>query len=105
MAVRVSENEFEEKVLNSDLPAVVEFYSDSCIPCKKLSPVLEELEDIFSGKIHILKVNVGLDAELAQKYEVMASPTVIFFKDGMEAERVRGLEKKGIYSNIIEKLI
>lgn len=105
MAVRVSENEFEEKVLKSDLPVAVEFYSDSCIPCKKLSPVLGELEDAFSGRIHIVKVNVNFDAALAQKYEVLASPTVLFFKNGEETERVRGLEKKETYSAIMEKLI
>ena len=94
MAKRVSSEDFEAEVLGSDLPVVVEFYSDSCIPCKQLSPILGGLEDDYEDQVKVVKVNVNFDAGLAQKYEVAASPTLLFFKDGSEVERIRGLVKR-----------
>ena len=79
MAKRVSSEDFETEVLGSDLPVVVEFYSDSCIPCKQLSPILGGLEDDYEDQVKVVKVNVNFDAGLAQKYDVAASPTLLFF--------------------------
>ncbi len=103
MAKRVSSEEFEAEVLGSDLPVVVEFYSDSCIPCKQLSPILGGLEDDYEDQVKVVKVNVNFDAELAQKYEVAASPTLLFFKDGSEVERIRGLVKRPELEEIVKK--
>lgn len=94
MAARISKDEFEAEVLKASVPVLLEFYSDSCIPCKQMSPTLSYIESTFEGKIKVLKINVNFDQEVAQKYEVMASPTIIFFKDGQEVERLRGLVKK-----------
>ena len=84
MAVRVSAEDFAAKVIQSELPVIVEFYSDSCIPCKQLSPILGGIEDDYEDKVNVYKVNVNFDAELAEKYAVMASPTILFFKGGEE---------------------
>ncbi len=73
---------FDVKVLQSELPVIVEFYSDSCIPCKQLSPILGGIEDDYEDQVKVYKVNVNFDAELAEKYQVMASPTILFFKGG-----------------------
>ncbi len=105
MAKRVSSEEFEAEVLGSDLPVVVEFYSDSCIPCKQLSPILGGLEDDYEDQIKVVKVNVNFDAELAQKYEVAASPTLLFFKDGNEVERIRGLVKRPELEETVKKIL
>ena len=70
MAVRVSAEDFDVKVLQSELPVIVEFYSDSCIPCKQLSPILGGIEDDYEDKVNVYKVNVNFDAELAEKYAV-----------------------------------
>ena len=105
MAVRVSKADFEEKVLNESLPVLVDFYSDSCIPCKQLSPILGDIEDDYEDRLKVFKVNVNFDAELAEKYEVLASPTLIFFKDGKEVNRIRGLVKKPELSEHVEALL
>ena len=140
MAKRVSSEDFEAEVLGSDLPVVVEFYSDSCIPCKQLSPILGGLEDDYEDQVKVVKVNVnfdavaitdtiqgiimcvgtflllffvlkaggglaGIDAGLAQKYEVAASPTLLFFKDGSEVERIRGLVKRPKLEETVKKLL
>lgn len=94
MAARINGDQFEEQVLSENIPVLVEFYSDSCIPCKQLSPIIGTIEDDYEDRIKVVKVNVNFDADLVEKYNVMASPTLLFFKDGIEVDRVRGLIKK-----------
>ncbi len=103
MAVRVSAEDFDAKVLQSELPVIVEFYSDSCIPCKQLSPILGGIEDDYEDKVNVYKVNVNFDAELAEKYTVMASPTILFFKGGEEVSRIRGLVKRNVLEEEVKK--
>ncbi len=105
MAVRVSAENFDAKVLQSELPVIVEFYSDSCIPCKQLSPILGGIEDDYEDKVNVYKVNVNFDAELAEKYVVMASPTILFFKGGEEVSRIRGLVKRNALEEEVGKLL
>lgn len=105
MAARVSGENFKQEVLESELPVLVEFYSDSCIPCKQLSPILGDIEDDYEDSLKVVKVNVNFDAELAQQYEVMASPTILFIKDGQEVERIRGLVKKAELEDTVKKFI
>ena len=120
MAKRVSKDDFDKEVLQSELPVIVDFYSDSCIPCKQLSPILGDIEDDYEDKAKVVKVTNSLmgimpvkrlgsvsfpkhskTEELMEKYEVMASPTLVFFKGGEEKDRTRGLVKK---AEIEEKL-
>ena len=105
MAVRVSAEDFDVKVIQSKLPVIVEFYSDSCIPCKQLSPILGGIEDDYKDKVNVYKVNVNFDAELAEKYAVMASPTILFFKGGEEVSRIRGLVKRNVLEEEVGKLL
>ncbi|MBP3857450.1 MAG: thioredoxin fold domain-containing protein [Ruminiclostridium sp.] len=104
MAARITSAEFGEKVLNAEKPVLVDFYSDSCVPCKMLSPVLSQLESELDGKLDIYKVNVGYEQELVDKYEVQASPTLIFFRNGGEVSRIRGAAKKADILAEFEKL-
>jgi thioredoxin 1 len=105
MAQRVGSADFEEKVLKSSIPVVVEFYSDSCIPCKQMAPILGDIEDDYEDKVSVYKVNVNFDSDLASTYQVMASPTILFFKDGQETDRIRGLAKKEALVEIVEKIL
>lgn len=94
MAKRVDKSQFKEEVLQSDLPVLVEFYSDSCIPCKQLSPILGQIEEDYEEKLKVVKVNVNFDEELVETYHIMASPTILFFQEGEETRRLRGAVKK-----------
>ena len=105
MAERVSASEFQAEVLESALPVIVEFYSDSCIPCKQLSPILGGIEDDYEEQLKVVKVNVNFDADLAAQYQVAASPTILFFKDGQEQKRIRGLAKRPALEEVIQTLI
>lgn len=80
MPQRVSKDNFQSEVLATDTLVLADFYSDSCIPCKRLSPVLFEIEKEYDGKLKIAKINVNFDSELASEYEVRTAPTLVFSK-------------------------
>ncbi len=96
MSKRVSKDDFETEVLKSSLPVLVDFYSDSCVPCKRLSPVIGDIEDENEGKLNVVKVNTNFDADLAVEYDVMAVPTLILFNGGNEAARRTGADRKDV---------
>ncbi|MDD6488639.1 MAG: thioredoxin [Clostridia bacterium] len=97
MALRVNEENFEKEVLNSEIPVLADFYSDSCVPCKRLSPVLAEIEEELSSDIKFVKININFDGTIAEKYEVYSVPTLVFFKSGSELSRLSGaVDKKAI---------
>ena len=81
MAERIHAGDFDSKVLADGTFALVDFYSDSCVPCKRMSPVLAELEESYAGKLYVGKVNIAYEPELVEKYEVSSAPTLVFFKD------------------------
>lgn len=104
MAVRVNAENFDSEVLGAQGTVLADFYSDSCVPCKRMSPVLAELEETYPDTLKLVKININFDGELAEKYEVQAAPTLIFFKDGEEKARLRGAVKKAEIIEEFEKL-
>lgn len=105
MSVSVDNENFDKEVLKTEGIVLADFYSDSCVPCKRVSPVLAELEEDYRDKIKLAKINVNLDAKLARKYVVRAVPTIVFFKDGEESTRVVGAADKSEYSSIIDRMM
>lgn len=93
MAERIAKDVFEEKVLGSDLPVLVDFYSDSCIACKKLSPALSQAESALSEQVHFYKVNTNFEADLVERYDIMSQPTLVIIKGGEEQDRKVGALK------------
>lgn len=100
----VTNENFQAEILNSEKPVLLEFYSDSCVPCKRMSPVLAELEEEYT-ELKVAKLNINFGAETAQKYDVMSSPTFLFFKNGEEVNRLRGIQKKAELENIINEVL
>lgn len=94
MAERISETDFPGKVKQAEGIVLLDFYSDSCIPCKMLSPVLGEIEEEYAGTVSVYKVNVNYEKKLADEYQVMSSPTLILFKNGEVLARKSGVLKK-----------
>ncbi len=90
MAQRVNAEQFEETVLQAKLPVLLDFYSDTCIPCKKLNGPLGDIEDDNEEKLLVYKVNVNYDEALAKQYEVSSVPTLVLLKDGEELARSVG---------------
>lgn len=94
MAARISSADFEEKVLKADKPVLVDFYSDTCIPCKRMAGVLGDIEDEYEDKLYLYKVNVNYEEDLTAKYQVMSAPTLIVFENGEEKSRLSGVAGK-----------
>ena len=103
MAERIHAGDFDSKVLADGTFALVDFYSDSCVPCKRMSPVLAELEESYAGKLYVGKVNIAYEPELVEKYEVSSAPTLVFFKDGKEIQRLTGVQKKADLEKFISE--
>ena len=90
---------------DESLPVLVDFYSDSCVACKKLAPVLGNAEDDYEDKVKVYKVNTNFDVELAEQYEVQSNPTLILFKDGQVKDRKVGAMKQADLNSWIEEQI
>ena len=105
MALRVNEDNFNKEVLEAEVPVLVEFYSDSCVPCKQMSPILGDLEEEYEDKLKIVKINVNFDLQLAEDHMVMGSPTFLFFNNGEEKNRLRGITKKPELIEIINSIL
>lgn len=90
MALRITRDNFDEKVINSNLPVLVDFYSDSCVACKKLSPVIGEIEDEYEDRINVYKINTNYESELSKEYNIMSNPTVVLFEKGQTIGRMVG---------------
>lgn len=102
-AIVLTKTDFEEKVLKSDKPVLVDFFAIWCGPCRLAGPVLDELAEKYQGKAVIAKLNVDEQPELAEKYQVMSIPTVLVFKDGKEIGREIGFIGKDGYEQMILK--
>ena len=91
---QVTDSNFQDEVLSSDIPVLVDFWAEWCGPCKMIAPILEELAVEQDGVLKIAKVNVDDAPGLAQRFEVMSIPTLILFKDGEPTKRVVGAKGK-----------
>ena len=101
---QVNESNFNEAVLNSDRPVVVDFWAEWCGPCKVLGPVLEELSGEVADKASIVKLNVDESRELAQRYGIRGIPTMIFFKNGEVVSTLVGNQPKDVILKNIQQV-
>jgi len=92
--LNITNDTFEQEVLKSSTPVLVDFWAAWCPPCKMLGPVLEEVAPELEGRLRIVKVNVDEQGALASRYGVMNIPTMILFKDGREVARIVGYKPK-----------
>mgnify|MGYP001801748436 CR=1 FL=1 len=93
-SVAVTDTNFEEEVLKSDKPVVVDYWAEWCGPCKQLSPVVDELADDMKDSVKVVKVNIDEAPEAPTKYGVRGVPTLMIFKDGQVVDtRVGGMPK------------
>ena len=94
MALEITDANFEEVVLKSSVPVVVDFWAEWCGPCRMIGPVIEEMADEYEGKVVIGKVNVDLNPGVSAQFGIRNIPTVLFVKNGEIADKVVGAVPK-----------
>ncbi len=103
--VAVTDASFQQEVLDSDKLVMVDFWAPWCGPCRAVAPILEELAGEYADKMTIAKVNTDEDAQNASKLMVRGIPTLIFFRDGKEVDRIVGAGPKSMYKTKIDALL
>ncbi len=103
--IELTGSEFEEKVLKSDLPVLVDFGAEWCGPCKAIAPSLEQLAVEYVGKAYIYKIDVDRDAEIASTYNVMSIPALKIFKGGKVVDEMVGAAPKPQIAALIDRAL
>ena len=105
MALQITDASFEEAVLKSDKPVLVDFGAEWCGPCRTLGPIIEELATEYEGRVVVGKVDVDKNQEFTAKYGVRNIPTVLVFKDGEVVGRQVGVAAKKTYTDALDSLL
>ena len=92
--LKITSENFEEEVINSKVPVLIDFWAGWCMPCKMMAPVLEEIEKDVENNVKIGKINIDEELALATKFNVMSIPTFIVFRDGKVADMTVGVQEK-----------
>ena len=105
MAIEINDNKFDEIVLKSDKPVLVDFWAEWCGPCRMVGPFVEELAKEYEGKAIIGKLNVDDSNTVTAKYGIRNIPTILFFKDGVVADKQVGAVPKNVLAQKLDALM
>lgn len=103
MEVELNEENFDQEVMNSPLPVLIDFWAEWCGPCKVLSPLVAQLSDEYAGKLKVGTVDVDANNNLAMRYNVMSIPTLKFFKNGQQVGEIVGAAPRPMIEAEIKK--
>jgi thioredoxin 1 len=101
----ITDQNFQQQVIGSKTPVVVDFWAPWCQPCRMVTPLIEELAKEYQGKVVVGKLNVDENPEAAGQFNVMSIPTVMVFKDGKPMKSFIGAQKKDTYKHAIEEVL
>ena len=99
----VNESDFDQVVLQSKTPVLVDFWAEWCGPCRTLAPIVETSAEQYRDAVQVFKLNVDNSSSVARRYGIQGIPTLIFFQDGVEKERIVGLVSQEKISDAIER--
>lgn len=101
--IEVTDSNFDSMIIQSDVPALVDFWAAWCAPCKAIAPIVEEVAGQYDGKVRVAKMNVDDNPSTPGKYGVRGIPTLILFKDGKVVDQLVGAVPKNQITDLIEK--
>jgi thioredoxin 1 len=105
MAIEFTDSNFEELVLKSDKPVIVDFWAEWCGPCRMVGPIVQEIGEDYEGKAVVGKLDVDSNAEVTAKYGIRNIPTILFFKNGEVADKQVGAVPKSVLVQKLDALI
>src|SRR4029079_9956454 len=105
MMNEVTDQNFEQDVLKSDQPVLVDFWAEWCGPCKMLAPTVEQVAQQYEGRAKIVKMNVDVNTQVPPRYRIKGIPPLTLFKDGSEVDRVVGATSKDNISRMIDRAL
>ena len=103
--VEVNDHNFQAEVLESDKPAIIDFWAEWCAPCRAIAPIIKELASEYGDKVKIVKMDIDANPATPGQYGVRAIPTVLAFKDGQVVEQLQGARPKPDFESMVNKLI
>ncbi len=103
--MHVTDSEFSQSVLESKLPVMVDFWATWCGPCRMIAPFVEEIARDYSGKAMVVKMDTDANPQTPMKYGIMGIPTLIFFKDGKEVDRLVGAAPKAMIAKKLDSVL
>ena len=103
MALEFTDANFDELVMKSDKPVLVDFWAAWCAPCRMLAPTVESVAEKYAGSARVVKLNVDDNPSVSQRYGIKGIPTLILFKNGKEEERIVGATSEAAISRILDK--
>jgi len=105
LEVEVNGNNFQQEVLESSIPVLVDLWAPWCMPCRMISPIVEELGNDNQGKLKVCKLNTDENQNIAARYGIQGIPTLLFFKDGQEVDRIVGVTPKPIIQKKLDAIL
>jgi len=103
--ITLSESNWEEEVIKSNIPVMVDFWAAWCMPCKMISPAVEKISNEWGEKIKVGKLNVDENPSIAGKYSIMGIPAILFFKNGDLVDQVVGAVSKRVLEEKVKKTL
>ena len=100
--ISVTENDFDQVVLKSDIPVIVDFWAPWCAPCKIIAPALEQIAQEYAGRVKVVKLNTDQNQNIAMKYNIRGIPTLLIFKYGEMLDRIVGAVPKRMISSKLD---
>jgi thioredoxin len=104
-AMAVTDASFEQDVLNSEIPVLVDFWAPWCGPCRMVAPVVDEIAEQYDGKVKVVKLNTDENPGIAGQYNIRSIPTLMIFKNGQRVEQVVGAVPKATLATTLEKFL
>jgi len=100
--VELTDQNFEQEVIKSDKPVLVDFWAEWCMPCRMLGPTIEKLAKDYAGKVKVGKVDTDSNRDVSMRFGISAIPTVILFKDGKVAQKFVGLRQEKDFKEVLD---
>lgn len=104
-ALHVNDDDFNQQVLQAEVPVLVDFYAEWCGPCRMMAPAIDQLAQAYQGKAKVVKVNVDQAPQTASAFRIASIPTLVFFNQGQAVKQLVGLQQPQAIASVLDEMI